>query len=115
MFQRNRAEGTHLEAVKEELDHDQARGFENQSGDLAEETRHDKVELAVGGKGATKRDHLGLIHGHEAAKLYTHADNDNQAAVGVLQTEGKRDQQDDDRVERLMSVNAQRRLWSDLP
>lgn len=81
-----RDNGVHLEAVEEDLDHDKTRGLEHDSGTLADEADHLKVELAVGGKGAADRDHQ---------------DNGKKASVGLLELEGKRDEENGNGVERL--------------
>lgn len=44
-----RDDRVHLESVEEDLDHDQSRGLEGDSGTLAEESEWLKVDLAVSG------------------------------------------------------------------
>lgn len=100
--------------MQQDLDHDQSGSLETEGQALTDETDHLKVQLAIGGGTASERDHLPPIRDIclpvSANRLYivktpsqtaTHGDDPDQPLVGLLQSKGERDQEDDDGVESL--------------
>lgn len=83
-------ERVHLEALEENLDHDETRGLESNRQHLADETRHGKCTLAVRSEGNTERDA---------------ADNHGKSAGELLEAESERDEQNCNRRESLQHLD----------
>lgn len=53
-----RKKDTYLQAVEEDLDHDESRSLEGNSGTLAQEAKHLEMEFSICGERTSDRDHL---------------------------------------------------------
>lgn len=81
-----RDERVHLEALKENLDHDETRRLKGNGKDLADETRHGKVALTVRSEGNTKGDAT---------------DNHGKGTRELFEAESERDEENGNRGESL--------------
>lgn len=81
-----RDERVHFQSVEEDLDHDEARGFETYGGGLDEEADEIEFEFAGGGDGDAGGDH---------------EDDEGEFAVWFGDAEGPGDEKDGDGVEGL--------------
>lgn len=77
-----RDEGVHLEALEENLDHDEPRRLEQDGEDLAHEAKELKLDFSIGGEAAAKGNH---------------SDDGRELAVGLLEPGRERDEEDGDR------------------